>query len=315
MQSRLLKPLAGLLTALAVSATSVAAGAATATTTGGTPPTATTTTASTTPSSSPSAGAGAITDATFQSSALNGTVHYAVYLPRSYGTSNRRYPVIYFLHGLPASDTTYRSIGWIVNAVEQSGHEAIVIGAQGSRGNDVDPEWLNLGAGRNWEDATATELVSAVDSRYQTIRGRTGRAIIGVSAGGYGAAAIGLHHPETFSVIQSWSGYFRPTDPSGMSVLYLGSKQANDRANVFGLARRLRGTLGAYYWRTHIGFYVGTDDQRFRPDNERLERVLTGNRVPHVAFGLYRGAHTQSVWNKHAGPWIALALSILAPAR
>jgi enterochelin esterase-like enzyme len=248
------------------------------------------------------------------SAALNGTVHYVVYLPPSYGTTNRRYPVVYFLHGLPASETAYRSIGWIVNAVNQSGHEAIVIGAQGSRGNDVDSEWLNRGAGRNWEDATATELVAAVDSRYRTIRGRTGRAIIGVSAGGYGAMATGLHHSETFSVIQSWSGYFRPTDPTGMSILYLGSRQANDRANVFGLARQLRRTLGAYYWRTHIGFYVGADDQRFRPDNERLNRELTAYRAPHVAFGLYPGAHTWSVWNQHARPWIALAVSILAPA-
>jgi enterochelin esterase-like enzyme len=294
MRSLILNSRAGLLTALAVSATLTvtAAGAATGT-----------------------AEAGAITDATFQSSALGGTVHYAVYLPPSYGSSNRRYPVVYFLHGLPASDSAYRSIGWIADAVNQSGREAIVIGAQGSQGNDVDSEWLNRGPGRNWEDATASELVSAVDGRYRTIRHRRARAIIGVSAGGYGAMAIGLHHPETFSVIQSWSGYFRPTDPTGTSTLYLGSRQANDRANVFGLVRNLRGSLGRYYWGTHIGFYVGADDQRFRPDNERLERVLAAYGAPHVAFGLYRGAHTQSVWDKHARPWIKLALSILTPAR
>ena len=51
---------------------------------------------------------GTVSYATFTSTALKGTMHYSVYLPAGYATSTRRYPVIYFLHGLPATSTTDR---------------------------------------------------------------------------------------------------------------------------------------------------------------------------------------------------------------
>jgi enterochelin esterase-like enzyme len=41
------------------------------------------------------------------SPAVDGRLHLAVYLPSDYGTSAARYPVVYFLHGLPAASTAY----------------------------------------------------------------------------------------------------------------------------------------------------------------------------------------------------------------
>jgi S-formylglutathione hydrolase FrmB len=258
----------------------------------------------------------AVLQGSFQSKALGGTIHYGVSLPPSYASSpKKRYPVIYFLHGLPARDGAYRSIWWIADAMRKSGHEAIVIGAQGTRGGDVDPEWLDRGHNQRWETATAGELVSVVDQRYRTLRSRYGRAIIGVSAGGYGATLIGFHHTDEFSVIQSWSGYFRPTDVTGSKVIDLGSKKANDWASMYALVPKLHTLLGANYGHTHFGFYVGTRDSRFRSDNERLNGVLARSGLPHVAFGLYPGRHEGSFWRRHAGPWIALATSLLRRAR
>jgi dipeptidyl aminopeptidase/acylaminoacyl peptidase len=46
---------------------------------------------------------GRTTEDSFHSRALGGTLPFTVYLPPGYATSSRRYPVIYFLHGLPAS--------------------------------------------------------------------------------------------------------------------------------------------------------------------------------------------------------------------
>src|SRR6516164_8143348 len=129
--------------------------------------------------------AGTIGYATFPSTALDGTVHYAYYVPPGYATSGMRYPVVYFLHGLPASDQAYRSITPIAQALEQAGESAIVIGVQGARSDDSDPEWLDWGPGRNWETATAKELVRVVDSRYRTIPSRGGRVLVGISGGGY----------------------------------------------------------------------------------------------------------------------------------
>jgi S-formylglutathione hydrolase FrmB len=105
----------------------------------------------------------------YSSAALKGTIHFEIYLPREYASSGKRYPVIYFLHGLPAAATSYREITEVAAAVEASGQETIVIGVQGARPGDTDPEWRNWGAGRNWETATAKELVRIVDSRYHSI--------------------------------------------------------------------------------------------------------------------------------------------------
>jgi hypothetical protein len=94
---------------------------------------------------------------------------------------------------------TYRSIEQLAAAVEASGRPAIVIGVQGARAGDTDPEWRNWGPGRNWETATAKELVAVVDARYRTIASRARRVLIGISAGEYGATLIALHNPGVYS--------------------------------------------------------------------------------------------------------------------
>lgn len=265
---------------------------------------------------SPPAATAGLSESSFSSKALADTVHYGVYLPASYARSPRkRYPVIYFLHGLPAANDTYSEIYWLGQAMQQSGHEAIVIGVEGTRDGDEYPQYLDRGTGENWETATAVELVSVVDRRYRTLRSRYGRAIIGASAGGYGATLIGFHHPRTYSVIQSWSGYFRPNDLSGQHVIDLGSKSANERANMHALVPKLRARLGKLWTHTHYGFYVGAGDDRFRTDNERLHRELRGAELPGTTFRIYPGTHGVGLWEDHAPHWIAMATKQLRRAR
>src|ERR1051326_5330319 len=69
---------------------------------------------------------GTIAYGTFHSAALRGIDHYAVYLPPDYGSSGERYPVVYFLHGLPADGNAYKNITPIAQAIEDSGQSAIV---------------------------------------------------------------------------------------------------------------------------------------------------------------------------------------------
>ncbi len=256
--------------------------------------------------------AGTISYDSLQSKALAGRLQFAVYLPADYGTSGARYPVVYFLHGLPASPYAYRGIGFIGRALEQAEKEAIVVAPQGARDGDIDPEWLDWGPGRNWETAVAKELVTYVDAHYRTIATRGGRALVGVSAGGYGAVLLALHHLETFSVIESWSGYFHPTDPAGLSPLDIGSPQANQHASAHTFVPKLRRVFQQDP--TFLAFYVGSGDARFRAENELLDRELTAARVPHH-FELYQGSHEQSFWNAHAVTWLRLALDRLAAPR
>jgi enterochelin esterase-like enzyme len=248
----------------------------------------------------------------YHSSALRGTERIAVYLPRDYRESGKRYPVIYFLHGLPGNETSYNGqrIRRLGRSVDRSGRQAIVVGIQGARRGDTDPEWHNWGPGRDWETAAAVEVVHYVDRHYRTIPRRSARALIGLSAGGYGATIIGFHHPETYSVIESWSGYFHPTTPDGSGPQDVGTDRDNRLASAHTYARmalRIYSKLP-----TFLGFYVGDRDSRFRAENERFDRELDRDRVPHV-FALYHGTHSGSFWDRHEDDWVVTALDHLDP--
>ncbi len=241
----------------------------------------------------------------FRSVALRGPIHATVLLPPDYATSGKRYPVVYFLHGLPAPPTAYESVGWLERALARQDREAILVHPQGARAGDTDAEYLNWGPGRNWETYVTRELPAYVDAHFRTIPTRTGRALIGLSAGGYGAVALGFRHLDAFSVIESWSGYFHPTDPTGTKQL-----AAPPGANVHALIVSFR----AYQRRhpTFFGFYVGGGDRRFRAENEALDRELDDAHVPHV-FQIVPGGHEHAVWTAHADSWLRLALVRLAP--
>jgi enterochelin esterase-like enzyme len=261
----------------------------------------------------PKAHAARVVQRGFASTALGGTERYAVYLPAGYATSRRRYPVIYALHGLPSDAAGYRNVpiaAWGAIA-EAAGRPAIFVAPQGARAGDSDPEWHDWGQGRDWETAVAVELVGRIDRDYRTIPGRRGRALIGTSAGGYGAALIGLHHLDAFSVIQSWSGYFHATNPAGTGPMDLGSPLANLVASAHAFVPLLPRWF--LIWEpTYLGFYIGDQDDRFLAENRELDRELRAAHVTHH-FAVYSGGHTGALWSAHAPAWIRRALRELDP--
>jgi enterochelin esterase-like enzyme len=249
-------------------------------------------------------------DVSFHSKALAGRLHFLIHLPRGYATSGLRYPVVYFLHGLPAGPTSYHGVSWVGRALDQTGRQAILIVPQGVRRVNGDPEYHDWGPGNDWETALAVDLPAYVDAHFRTIASRNGRAITGVSAGGYGASMIGLHHPAKFAVIESWSGYFHATDPSGKKALDVGSDAANRYASVTALVPTLKHQFRRYP--TLFAFYVGRSDPIFVAENVALDHDLREAHVPHL-FRLYPGGHSSSVWKAHAVRWLELALDRLSP--
>jgi len=243
----------------------------------------------------------------YHSFALDGTLHFEVYLPADYATSALRYPVVYFLHGLPSRANAYQGVGFVESALDRVGRPAILVAPQGARWNEPDPEYVDHHPGDEWETAIAGELPRIVDSLYRTIPTRAGRAIVGLSAGGFGAMHIGLAHLDTFSVIESWSAYFHPTDPTGTKPLDLGPR--NDvHKQLLATQARLRRL------HTTIDFYVGDGDSRFLAENRQLNLELSRSNLPHV-FRVYSGGHEQRLWQQYATQWIGMALAALAPAK
>lgn len=279
---------------------------------GGTTTTSGATTATGTTPSQRIGGQPTIEDGSFYSDAVEGTLHYSIALPPGYDTSGKRYPVVYVLHGLPSNGQAYTGITGYADSLASTGHPAIVVGAQGARPGDTDPEWHNWGPGRDWETATESELVSLIDDHYRTIPERSARGIIGISAGGYGATLIAIHHPETYSVIESWSGYFVLTTPEGKPK-DLGSAEANADASAHAHVDHLEDEFRPY-GRTFFGFYIGAQDPYtdFVPDNKALDEELTAAAIPHV-FRIYQGGHNGTFWREHQDDWLAAAVQRLDP--
>jgi enterochelin esterase-like enzyme len=243
--------------------------------------------------------------------ALGGTLPAMVYLPAGYSSRAKPYPVIYFLHGLPAGPETYKTNGFVANALVAARQRAIVVAPQGARSVNSDREYLDWSPTENWPLAIAYDLTHCIDARYNTIRNRYGRALIGLSAGGYGAFNIGLRNLATFGAVESWSGYFAATDPTGYHILNLGSAKANANARVptgSGLA------AATATWPALIDFYVGSQDSRFLAMNQAFNAALTQSRVAHL-FRVYAGGHSETLWRSEAPDWLTMALAYLAAGR
>ena len=241
------------------------------------------------------------------SAALSGTLPAVVTLPAGYRPGSTRYPVVYFLHGLPASPGAYLTYSYIASSLAQTGRKAIVVQPQGARSNDADREYLDWDAGEDWPRAISHDLVNCIDFSFRTVRRRTARALIGLSAGGYGAMNIGLRALSVFGAVESWSGYFAATNPAGTQVLNLGSAKANSNATVPS-GTGLKSTVAS--WPTLIAFYVGAQDGRFLNMNRQFDAALTKSGVTHT-FRVYQGGHSGALWQAQAPNWLAMAYDAL----
>jgi enterochelin esterase-like enzyme len=120
---------------------------------------------------------------------------------------NKRYPVVYFLHGY-----------WVGVEAQQAGfrlHEAVQAAAEA--GNPlimVMPDGFSKLRGGfysssptvgDYESFVADDLVRWVDANYRTIAARASRGLAGHSMGGYGTARIAMKRPDVFSSIYMMS--------------------------------------------------------------------------------------------------------------
>ena len=223
-----------------------------------------------------------------------------VYLPPGYAAHpHRRYPVLYLLHGFPGKPLAFLEtvrMGVVEDALvaEHRAQPLILVMPFGSTGTFTDKEWVD-GVGRyeKWGTFVARDVVHAIDARYRTIRSGAGRAIGGLSEGGYGAIDIALHHPGEFRVVESWSGYELPDRLRSIFGNGLGLLHRHDPMTALPqLAPRLRAA--------HMSFwlYSGRSD-RLRTQNVQFAHELARARIPHVFFEA-PGGHNWALWRAHA---------------
>ncbi len=143
----------------------------------------------------------------FVSGSLENEGSFYVYLPPGYASSARAYPVLYLLHGRDGHAQAFLEIG-IQKSLDRlidAGRipPLIAVMVQDAPGLD---NWRDVGARHS---ATyVIEVQQLVDRMLRTIPTRAARAIAGSSMGGFGAMNVALAYPLSFSVVESWLGFF-----------------------------------------------------------------------------------------------------------
>ena len=215
-----------------------------------------------------------------------------VYLPPGYGdraNSRRRYPVVYLLHGYPGGPIDWFRAGGvqgIMDAMLAAGlvRPMIVVAPDASGGWFHDSEMLDQVGGPQVEDYLVGPVVRAIDRRFRTVANRAGRAIGGMSSGGYGALNLGLRHQGVFSVILSMMPY---GDPGPVTWSLLGGSRALWLANS---PDHYIPTMTFHHPMT-VDLVAGDHDPEAR-EASRLARMLQARRQDAVFDEVHGAGHT-----------------------
>ncbi len=240
---------------------------------------------------------------TFESKLLSRELRYGIYLPPSYASSpSKKYPVLYFLHGLNENEMRWSTRGQTDIKLDKMIAEsklgefivAVPFGAVSfytNKRNGAEP----------WEDAIVTEFIPHIESSYRVNATRNTRGISGISMGGYGALKIAMKHPDIFGSVSAHSAVLlanladaRVTDRrlqmfQGLFDQIFGINQdmtywdANNPMTLAADTRKLSGL--------RIYFDCGTEDEYgFQTGTKILDDMLTKAGFPHEGH-LYPGNH------------------------
>lgn len=153
---------------------------------------------------------GRLVRAVVSTEALARPVRVNVLLPRGYDEQRRRWPSYLLFHGTSGGAEDWLDMGDVRRATRNRDLVTVMPDAgYDSNGGSWFTDWVDqatpLGAA-NWEEFHVEQLVPWVDANFRTIRDRSGRAIAGLSQGGFGAFSYAARHPDLFAAAASFSG-------------------------------------------------------------------------------------------------------------
>ena len=141
-----------------------------------------------------------------------------VYLPPSYAKdTNRRYPVLYFLHGYTATAEAYVKALAVPDSIDRAiaaGAREIIVVIPDAFTKYSGSMFSNSPTIGDWETFIAQDLPAFIDNRYRTIASRDGRGLAGHSMGGYGTMRIGMKQPASFAALYAMSSCCLMNDPA-----------------------------------------------------------------------------------------------------
>jgi endo-1,4-beta-xylanase len=221
---------------------------------------------------------------TFASKTLGADASYLVYLPPGYEKETKRYPVVYWLHGLGGNQRGGAQV--FVPHVDKAIRAgtlppAIVVIVNGM----VSSFYCDAANGKcPMETVIIKDLVPHVDKTYRTVANREGRVVQGYSMGGYGAAHLAFKYPEVFgAVVVDAGALIREAALKGPNLAELAKDIYGEGTERFLAehpyqlaeknADKIRGKM-------HVRIGVGKDDSLL-PRNQELHELLQRLKIEH----------------------------------
>jgi len=172
-----------------------------------------------------------------------------VFLPNSYARErNRRYPVVYALHGYSIGAEQWSQEIHVPQTIEGAfalGAQEMIVVLPDSKTMHNGSMYSSSATTGDFENFIARDVVSYIDAHYRTIQNRNSRGLVGHSMGGYGASRIGMKHPDVFGGLYIMSPCCLsargagPANPANEETL-AAVKTAEDSAKLpFGLRAQL----------------------------------------------------------------------------
>jgi enterochelin esterase-like enzyme len=238
---------------------------------------------------------GSLHERWFYSAELDRDMPYYIYLPSDYGTAERRYPVLYMLHGGGGNREEWVVYGLIDVADQEirtgSLSPMIIVLPQGDKG-----WWTNnTGNGPRWGDYVINDLIPHIDATYRTLRDRSARAIGGLSMGGWGALQLAFTHPDVFGDVGAHSPSLYPE--GNVNIAFLGTGEEFAKKDPLSLARTLDGLGSLQIW------LDAGDQDPWIERTTALHQILQDRGIDHT-WEPYPGGHDWHYWEDHVLDYI-----------
>jgi subtilisin family serine protease len=248
-------------------------------------------------------------------------LRYRVTLPDDYGTGERRYPVLYVLHGDGGNENT--SVTQLGLQEFASTQDVIVVTPYG--GSAFFRDWRD--GSQRWEELYLEVLVPHIDATYRTIADRAYRSVAGTSMGGYGAMLWAAHRPDLFVAAASFSGVLDITRRGpGTQAVHLVIPPDNTKTRMWGdpvtdelgwhagnpadLARNLGGV--SIFHSVGTGVPVAEDlpaiptaialESFLRDQNDGFDQALDAAGIEHT-YLVRDGVHHSRHWSRDLRTW------------
>lgn len=253
---------------------------------------------------------------------LGKAIDYSILYPVNYrqaGNEEKRFPVVYLLHGLTGNHTNWVERTGI--ALYATHHDLFLVMVDGGNGWYTDSATVPTD---KFESYILQEVIPDVEKRFRVSTGREGRAIAGLSMGGYGALKFAFKFPGHFALAASMSGALGAatwTDSELKNLEFIrqsvlktfGPAGSTTRAanDLHKLTREV--SADAIKLLPMIYLDCGTEDILF-PGNRSYADLLLERKIPHE-FRQLPGNHGWQYWDQQIQAILILAAKNLAPPK